>query len=89
MPKMQGSGRFSMPWTHGGVPYVVSGHWSGTIHHDRDAADLPGGWIEYDVDEVDDLEFSTGDTPCGTEVQNTLAVEFRKDLGPLEEWLVR
>lgn len=89
MSKMTGSGRFNMPWTHGGVSYTVSGHWSGTIHHDRDAADLPGGWVEYDVDEVEDLEFSTGGTPCGTESYDTLAVEFRRNLDPLEEFLMR
>ena len=90
MPKISGSGRFTMPWVAGDrTRYTVSGHWSGTIHHDRDERDLPGGWVEYDVDEVYDLEFSQGGTPCGTEVCNTLAVEFGRDLGPLEEFLVR
>ena len=90
MLKMTGSGRFTMPWVAGDrIRYTVSGHWSGTIHHERDERDLPGGWIAYDVDEVLDLEFSTGGTPCGTDVCNTLAVEFKRDLGPLEEWLVR
>jgi hypothetical protein len=89
MLQMKGSGRFTMPWNHQGVPYTVSGHWSGLIYHARDERDLPGGWIEYDVDEVEVLEFSTGGTPCGTEAHDTLAVEFRRDLGPLEEFLMR
>lgn len=83
------SGRFTMPWNHQGVPYIVSGHWSGLIYHDRDEWDLPGGWIEYEIHGVDDLEFSQGGTPCETGAHDTLAVEFRRDLGPLEEFLVR
>lgn len=106
--KMDGSGRFSaMPWTHAGVRYLVSGHWSGVIHHARDSWDLPGGWVEFDVESVDDLEFTLGGVSVATypgdmgaldaalagsvgdTLAERLAVEFRGDMGQLEEWLAR